>query len=230
MANSVDPKGTNPVNQSGIATTQAADTKKRNTLGQEDFLKLMVAQLKNQDPMKPMENGEFIGQMAQFSSVQGLQDMKKSLEDMSSAMISNQALQATSLVGRRVLLATNKGILPDGKNPMIEGAVKLDTSVTNMRMEIYDQAGQLVKLRPMGMHAPGLVKFAWDGRDMSGNQLPPGNYRVMVGANVDGTEQTLETLLVAPVESVTLGRNGEKMMISVAGAGNISLDRVREIL
>ncbi|MEK6749002.1 MAG: flagellar hook assembly protein FlgD [Pseudomonadota bacterium] len=230
MANSVDPKGTTPPDQMDITKRQAAEAKKRSTLGQEDFLKLMMAQLKYQDPMKPLENGEFIGQMAQFSSVQGLQDMKKSLEDMSSAMISNQALQASSLVGRRVLLTTDHGVLPKGDNATIEGAVKLESGASMVVVGIYDGAGQLIHQQQLGTHAAGTVRFTWNGKDFNGANMPPGEYKVVVGANIGGEEQILQTLLVAPVESVTLGKNGEKMTISVAGAGNMSLDSVHEIM
>ena len=84
--------------------TRAPEDQKRNgELGQDDFLELMIAQVQHQDPFQPMENGEFIAQMAQFATVDGIQNMESSISELNGTMASNQALTATTLVGRSVM-------------------------------------------------------------------------------------------------------------------------------
>ena len=99
---------------------------KEKHLGQEDFMELMLAQMNHQDPFKPMENGEFLTQMAQFSAVSGLKDIKDSFKSLSESMQSNQALQAASMVGRRVLVNGTSTELVDGKG--ISGTVDLKSA------------------------------------------------------------------------------------------------------
>src|SRR5262245_53832534 len=112
----------------GLGLRSPADTApvKRSELGQEDFLRLMITQFKNQDPFKPMENGEFLAQLAQFSTVKGLDDLNNSFGNLSSSVVSNQALQASSLLGRTVLVDGNMGNLDAGGQ--LSGAVELQSS------------------------------------------------------------------------------------------------------
>lgn len=227
----IDNNQPNPlIDQLGIKDRQAEEAKKRTSLGQEDFLNLMITELQNQNPMKPMENGEFLGQMAQFSSVQGLAEMQQAFTNLSNSLVSNQALQASSLVGRFVLAPSTTGYLPEGTGERFFGAVELPSSTGNLNINIYTEGGQLVKSIPMGEQQEGVVRFAWDGTSQNGADMPPGVYKVSAEAYIDNDMQAVDTMIVAPVESVTLGRNGQKMMLNVAGLGAMSLDSVREIL
>lgn len=220
----------NPLaSQIGSKDLQAEAAKKRDTLGQEDFLKLLIAQIKNQSPLKPQENGEFLGQMAQFSTVSGLQKMQQSLDTLTQSMTSNQALQASSLVGRNVLVPSNNGYLPEGQGDRYFGAVDIPAASSNTEVQITNGAGIVVKNMPMGNRAEGMTRFSWDGTDNSGRVLPPGNYKMLATATVDGNQQSLATHIVAPVESVTLGRGGGKMTLNVAGVGSLGIDEVKEI-
>ena len=111
------------IDQLGIQKKQQEEAKKKGSLGQDEFLKLMVAQLQNQSPMKPQDNGEFLGQMAQFSTVAGLQDMQKTLDNLSNSLVSNQALEASSMVGRFVRVPGESAHLPDGEGDRWSGGV-----------------------------------------------------------------------------------------------------------
>lgn len=206
------------------------ENEKRTTLGQEDFLKLMTTQLQNQDPMKPMENGEFLGQMAQFSTVAGQQEMQQSIDKLTSSLISGQALQASSLVGRLVMVPGGQGYLPQGEGDRFFGSVEVESSTPNVSVDIMTKAGQLVKTISLGSQNEGAARFSWDGTDFQGNNMPPGEYVVKARAQVDGEEQALKTFMVAPVDSVTLGRDGTKTVLNVAGIGSMGIDKVREIL
>ena len=132
---------------------QQAQQQAPQTLGQSDFLNLMIAQLKNQDPTKPLNSNQMISQMAQFSQVTGLQQLQKSFATLSSSLSSNQALQASNLVGHKVLAPTGAGILSSGGD--ITGAVDLPSAASNVTVQIHDQSGQLVRTLDLGPQAAG---------------------------------------------------------------------------
>lgn len=222
---------TNPlIEQLGIGQKQAKEAEKKDALGQEEFLKILVAQTRNQDPTKPSENGEFLGQMAQFSTVSGLQEMQKSIDNLSNTMVSNQALQASSLVGRFVMIPSEKGFLPEGDGERFFGAVEVPETATETTVQIRNSVGVPVKTIALGTQEEGLQRFSWDGKDDQGNVMQPGDYTIAAVANIAGKPEALKTNFVAPVDSVTLGRNGEGMKLNVAGIGSMTMDQVKEIL
>jgi flagellar basal-body rod modification protein FlgD len=180
--------------------------------------------------MKPQDNGEFLGQMAQFSTVSGVQEMQKSIDGLSNTMISNQALQASSLVGRFVMIPSEKGFLPEGDGERFFGAVHLPETAPDVTVPVRNSVGLPVKNISLGTQQEGLQRFAWDGIDDQGNLMPPGDYTISAVANIAGKQEALETNFVAPVDSVTLGRNGEGMKLNVAGIGSMTMDQVKEIL
>lgn len=197
-------------------------------LGQEDFMKLMVTQMSNQDPFKPMDNAEFISQMAQFSSVNSLSDLTESFGSLASSMQSSQALQASSLVGRNILAPSNGAILPDGGT--VEGAVDLPFSATDLTVKIFDTEENLVRTIEIEEQGAGLNHFEWDGLDQNGNQMPAGTYAIEGSASQDGTPYALETLVSVKVDSVSLGQGGRGVSLNVAGLGSLGLSAVRQIL
>ena len=204
--------------------------KDSNALAQQDFLKLMVAQIQHQDPLKPQENGDFLGQMAQFSTVEGLQDMQKTMTNLAGSLVSNQALQASSMVGSFVRVPGDQAELPPGEGNRFFGAVELEQSVPNLKFEILSPSGEVVKTIGMGQQSAGTVEFKWDGINAKGETMPPGTYGVRASATVDSKMTSLETMVIAPVSSVTLGRNGQQMMLNVSGVGERRMDQIREIL
>ena len=133
---------------SSLQTTPATTRKNSKSLGQEDFLALMITQLQSQDPLKPMENGEFIGQMAQFSTVSGIADMTKSVSALTDAYSSGQALQAASMVGRTILTEDSSALMAPGKP--LAGAVELPYATQAAKVRIYSDSGQLVRELPLG--------------------------------------------------------------------------------
>src|SRR5262245_23594956 len=120
-------------------------------LGQEEFLNLMITQLKNQDPFKPLESGEFLGQLAQFGTVSGLAGLQTSFDSLASSLVSNQALQAASLVGRSALVESDVAALAE--NGSVEGAVDVPSATGGVGVEVRDATGQVVKHLPLGPHA-----------------------------------------------------------------------------
>jgi flagellar basal-body rod modification protein FlgD len=212
----------------GLATPQNRSTPTNNAtdLGLNTFLKLMVTQLNNQDPFKPMENGDFLGQIAQFGSVTGLEQLNQSFESLAGSITSGQALQAGSLVGREVLAPVDTGNLTSGG--ALRGQVSLDQSSPQVTVRITDQVGQLVREMPMGSAAPGALNFSWDGMTDLGSYAPPGRYSVSVEAIQNDRPVDLQTKLFAEVESVNLsGRDG--LTLNLAGLGPIAFNNVQQI-
>lgn len=202
-------------------------TSGKSELGKDEFLKLLVAQLNNQDPLSPQENGEFIAQMAQFSTVEGIGNLNTSMEEMLSSSQSTQALQASSLVGRKVIATTDKSVVDTTQT--MKGSVNLTSSTSNLAVNVYNASGEKVGRVELGQQSAGQVSFMWDGKDASGNVLPPGTYKFEAQASVDGTNIAMSTNLPANVDSVTLGQNGGEMTLNLAGIGAMPLSSVKVI-
>ncbi|MGH8264541.1 MAG: flagellar hook assembly protein FlgD [Steroidobacterales bacterium] len=198
------------------------------SLGQDAFLKLMITQLKNQDPFKPLESGAFLSQLAQFSTVAGVQDLKSSFADMSSALVSNQALQASSLLGRSVLVNRTSGLLNAGGS--LSGAVDVPASASSVVVNVTDQNGQLVRQLSLGAQGKGLASYDWDGKLADGTTAAPGIYNVAAQLMVNGKSQSSASVLVnARVESVTIGADQSGLTLSLEGLGDIAFSAVRQI-
>jgi len=212
----------------GLSTQnqQSGPTNDATDLGLNTFLKLMVTQLNNQDPFKPMENGDFLGQIAQFGSVTGLEQLNQSFESLAGSLTSGQALQAGSLVGREILAPIDTGYLAPGGS--VRGQVSLSQSSPQVTVRITDQAGQLVRELPMGTAPSGNLNFSWDGMDEFGNFAAPGHYNIQVEAIQNDRVVDLQTKIFSKVESVNLsGSNG--LTLNLEGLGPIAFNNVQQI-
>ena len=181
-------------------------------LGKDQFLELLVAQMNNQDPLSPQENGEFIAQLAQFSTVEGIGNLNTSMESLLSGYQSSQALQASSLVGRTVIVPADQAVVDTEAG--LEGQLALQKNSTNVFVNIYDDAGSLVKTINLGSQEAGMHDFTWDGTDASGNlavlRTPPGAAHYLASAIdraalpfVVGTIAGDDTILVVAREPMT---------------------------
>ncbi|HHJ12821.1 MAG TPA: flagellar hook assembly protein FlgD [Gammaproteobacteria bacterium] len=201
--------------------------KDRKDLGQQDFLKLMTAQLQNQDPFKPMESGDFLAQIAQFSTVEGIGELNSGFSQLSESLVSNQALQASHMIGREVLAPTGVASLQAGSS--VQGQVDLPAASSEVTVNIYDQAGQLIRRMQMGPQSAGPVDFRWDGLRDDGSYAAPGNYFISAEAAIDGRTEALETLVASRVRSVTLSNSGG-LLLDLDGVGSLDFSEVRQIL
>lgn len=200
---------------------------KSNELGKNQFLELLVAQLNNQNPLEPQANGEFIAQLAQFSQVEGIEKLNTSMESLLTGYQSSQALQASSLVGRKVIVPSDKAVVDTSET--FKGSVILPVTSSNVSVNIYDSTGSVVNRVNLGQQSAGQVSFMWDGKDSSGKLMQPGTYKFEAQATyADGTKG-LYTLLPANVDSVTLGQNGGEMQLNLAGLGSVTLSQVQMI-
>tara|TARA_R110000787_G_scaffold230642_1_gene338111 strand:- start:2328 stop:3011 length:684 start_codon:yes stop_codon:yes gene_type:complete len=196
-------------------------------LQMEDFMSLMTTQLMNQDPLKPMESGDFLGQIASFSTVSGISDLQDSFANFANAMQSDQALQGSSLVGRSVLVPSSIGVMT-ADSPM-RGQINVADPVSNLELKIYSEAGELVRTIPMGA-ASGYTNFEWDGLNNDGEAMPEGAYQFMATGTVDGQNTAFATAVIAKVDSVLVGSNGQGLTMNLAGIGSVPFSEVQEII
>ncbi len=206
-----------------------ATSAKKTTLGQEQFLKLMTTQMTHQDPTKPMENGDFLSQMAQFGTVAGIQDLQKSFGDFAGSINSSQALQATSLVGRQVSVPGNQGLLAAGGD--ISGNINLADSATDVNVKVVNSVtGETVQTINLGNQSAGKVPFAWDGMNANGVMASPGVYKLDVTGSVDGNNTVLETDIKAQVDSITMANGGNGLKVNLTGLDSVNFNQIKQIL
>lgn len=209
------------------ATSSTEEENDPGKLQMEDFMSLMTTQLMNQDPLKPMESGDFLGQIASFSTVSGISDLQDSFASFAKAMQSDQALQGSSLVGRSVLVPSSIGVMT-ADSPM-RGQINVEEPVSNLEMKIFSDTGELVRTIPMGA-ASGYTNFEWDGLNNDGEAMPEGVYQFMATGTVDGQNTAFATAVMAKVDSVLVGSGGQGLTINLAGIGSVPFSEVQEII
>lgn len=214
--------------QLGLNKVAETKTNKNDNLGQEEFLELMTSQLMNQDPLSPMENGDFIGQMASFGTVSGIGDLNQAFSDMSTAFQSNQALQASTMVGRSVLIESNIGSINDEGS--LEASVDLGSPASNVIVSVTDASGQLVDRKSLGAQSAGLVNYSWNGQGSNGKTYDSGVFKVTAEVQRGNDTSSGVTLTSVQVESVTLGKGGQDLTLSVSNLGDISMSQIRKIM
>lgn len=232
----IDPtSGKNPYEEMGLTGNREQEKKKEKdeeedptSVGQDQFLQLMMAQLENQDPTKPQEDGEFMSQMATFSQAQGMKELTDTFTGLAEDLSSNQALQASSMIGRSVL-APGEAVRFDGENEA-GGAIELDSSAQDVAVSVYDDNGEEVRKIHMGDLTEGRHFFTWDGKDNNGEPLPEGDYEVSADGLQEGDNKSLETSVLSRVDSVSMGSGGQGMKLNLAGGETMSLDEIQEIL
>ena len=142
-----------------------SDEPKSNELGRDAFLELMVAQMNNQNPLEPTDNQAFVAQLAQFSTVEGIDKLNTSAESMMARFNSASALQASGMVGQSVIVDGNKtGLLLNGG--IVSGYAELEDSAADMVLTIEDKNGQLLEQIPLGSHGEGSMSIRWDGLNL----------------------------------------------------------------
>jgi flagellar basal-body rod modification protein FlgD len=208
-----------------LGLSRKPEKKNSNELGADAFMKLMLTQMQNQDPLSPMENGDFLAQIAQFSTVSGIKELNTAFSGLSSAMQSNQALQASTLVGRTVLVPSDKMTLnSDGE---VNGTVFAPANANHMKVHVY-QSGELVKTIQLGEQPAGDIDFTWDGTKDDGSKAAAGTYEIKAEASFGGEMQALETFVYDKVQSVDLGY-GQGIRVNLAALGTASFGDVIQI-
>ncbi|CAM3851423.1 Basal-body rod modification protein FlgD [Pseudomonas reidholzensis] len=196
------------------------------TLGKDAFLQLLVTQMQHQNPLDPQDNGEFVAQLAQFSSLEGITSLNDSVNTITSSLGSSQALQASSLVGRSVIVQNDKAVVDTADS--FNAQVVVPQAISEGKIIVKDKDGNTVKTIEMGAQAAGYADFIWDGTNSSGAKVDPGTYTFTATTTVEGQSVQMNTLLPAKVTSVSFSAAGE-MVLNLAGVGKVSLSDVQTI-
>ena len=218
-------KQRSPEEAAAAAAAKAANAKKAE-LNQEDFLTLMITQLKNQDPFKPMDPAQYVGQLAQFSSVSGLSEINKNISSLTDSLRSNQVLDGASLIGRTVIAEGNqvyRYVPEEGDAMPTQGAVTVPSGASSVQLVVKDSAGTLVKTQALDSRA-GLRGFTWDGSTDAGGTAPSGSYKIEVVAKV-GDKNVSLTPSVA-----TLDPNNGALMLDTDTLGELAMSDVDRVL
>ena len=179
---------------------------KNGQLTQQDFFKLLTHQLSMQDPFKPMQNNEMINQMTSFASLDGINSLKDEIVNLNSLMSSSQALQASSLVGQRVLLNDNSAYLTQDSG--LSGSVDFNGDTKKAVVQVLNDAGTEVASFPVSSDIPGSVEFFWDGSDAGGNKLKDGLYTLALTNSKGEYDSDIKLSTYNKVSSVSLGAVG----------------------
>lgn len=205
--------------------TEEADN--RGMLTQEDFFALLTQELANQDPTKPVDNNEMISQMTAFSTTDGVQQLNDSFNNFSDSMTSSQALQASSLVGRSVLVDDNVFGRSEGED--VKGKLKTDEPATNVKIYVENTAGEIIQTVDVGSVKAGEFAFTWNGETSTGEQAAEGAYRFRIAGIVDGEVSELQALTYRKVDSVTLAGAGGNIVLNLNGGSSMNLSEVAEV-
>lgn len=204
---------------------QSSKSKNTAEAQQDRFLKLLVTQMQNQDPLNPMDNAQVTSQMAQISTVTGIDKLNTTLKSMTDSFSALQSLQATALIGR--------GVLSEGKSLLLEsgkavGGMLLDEPATDVTVKIKDKAGAEVNSVSLGRQSAGFVTFAWDGKNNSGTAVADDEYVFEVAATSGGKNVAAQTIGFGRVQGVTL--DGGQLVLDTTGLGPLRMDQIKQIL
>ena len=188
-------------------------------------MKLLITQMKNQDPLNPMDNAQVTSQMAQLSTVTGIEKLNASMATMQSTYQASQTMQATSLIGHGVLVPGSSATLADGKAVL---GIELPAAADKVTVTIRDGAGKAVHKIELGEQAAGTLPLAWDGKTDSGATAANGQYSFDVTASSAGSALKATTLSFGQVGSVSTGASGIKL--NLTNGGSATMADVREII
>ncbi|MDO8891450.1 MAG: flagellar hook assembly protein FlgD [Sulfurimicrobium sp.] len=211
------------------ASSSTATTSPSRTAAQESedrFLKLLVTQMQNQDPLNPLDNAEVTSQMAQLSTVTGINQLNDAVKAISESFLAGQSLQAASLIGHGVMIPGKRLELANG---VAYGGVDLPQAVDKLSLKVKDASGAVVYTTNLGaQNAAGTIPFQWDGMTDSGGAAPDGAYTFEVAAEQGGKKVDVAALEVGQVASVSLGLQGATL--NVIGLGPVAMSQVKQIL
>jgi flagellar basal-body rod modification protein FlgD len=223
-----NPSYTGATTASSSSGTSGSGAAAGATLGGTNFLTLMLAQLKNQDPTSPVDSNQFLNQLASLSTVQGITQLNTSFGALSTSLVSSQALQASSLLGHQALVSSKTANL--AAHGSVSGAIGVPQTTSLAVVNISDSSGALVRQINLGAQSTGLANFSWDGKLQDGSQAPAGQYTLsaqFAGATSGATAAS--TYVNGVVQSVTMGAGQTGLTLNVSGLGSVPFSGVKQI-
>ena len=221
--------GTNATtaSESFYASLAAGGGKKASAMAEAEdrFLTLLTTQLKNQDPLNPMDNAQLTSQLAQISTVNGIEKLNATLQTLLSNMTDTQAMQAATMVNRGVLVPGASLAL--GESGGI-GGFELATGVDDLTITIKDANGLVMRTLSLGAQAAGIHPFVWDGKTDAGAQAALGSYSFSIAAKRGSEATTATALAYGLVQAVT--RNNGSLSLDVGSLGAFGMADVKQII
>lgn len=215
------------LSQYAASTTSNSTTTASSTLGKDAFLKLLVTQLSNQDPLNPMDDKDMTAQLAQFSSLEQLTNINTGIETLNTTMTQNQLTNAVSYIGKSVK-ASGYSLSKDS-GTVSSLYYSLGETVTDAAINIYDSSGTLVRSTAIGTKSSGDYQYDWDGLDSSGKEVADGLYSVAITAyNSSGSQVLVQTQVSGVVSGVTTSSG--TTYLNLKDGRTVSLANVSQIV
>lgn len=208
----------NNKNKGTTSTSSSAETENR-------FLTLLVTQLKNQDPLNPLDNAQVTSQMAQINTVSGIEKLNATLGKLLSAYDDSKSVQSAAMIGKNVLVpGSDLKLTANGA----AAGVLLDSPADRVLVKISDSTGKEVNIEDLGAKGAGSFAFVWDGKDADGNALPAGKYSFTVEATKAGNKVTSKPLEFGTVSALV--RSGNGFQLDLGEGGLVGFNDVQQIL
>jgi len=216
---------TSAASTASAASTVAAASSTSSDI-QDRFLKLLVSQLKNQDPLNPMDNAQLTSQLSQISTVTGIEKLNTSMQSLATSFTSAQSLQSAGLIGHTIYTDGNT-LGFNGSTPAL-GGINLSQSADNLKVNVLGPSGNVVRQIDLGAHQAGLVAFNWDGFSDSGANVAAGSYSFEIKATSGGQTVPAASLMSGQVSSITLGTDGAHAIVN--GIGDVPVGQIKQIM
>lgn len=213
------------LNGTSTSSSSSSSATKTSADLQNSFLKMLTTQLQNQDPLNPMDNAQMTSQLAQISTLEGIQGLNSTLTSLLSSYNTSQALQASGAIGSSVLIEGDKLALASGK---AQGGVSLPSAADSVVLTIKNSAGAVVQTQQLGKQAAGTVAFTWDGKNASGTQLADGKYTFSVEASSNGTKVAATPIQLGTVSAVV--KNGSSFALELSSGETVAFDNVLQFM
>lgn len=209
----------------GLSQRASTSNTSSATALQDKFMTLLLTQLRNQDPLNPLDNTQMTSQLAQISTVSGIDKLNSTVQQLSSSFLSVQQLQASTLIGHGVLSSGKTIMLANGK---ATGGLILDQPADAVTIQVFDPSGSRVATLNLGARSAGVSAFTWDGHTDSGAEAAPGSYTFQVSAVSANQKPTAQSLGYGLVQSVTLDPTNPTL--NTIGLGSVAMSDVKQIL
>ena len=208
--------------KSSAASTTSATDPNSVAAQQDTFLKLLVTQMQNQDPLNPMDNSQMTSQIAQLNTVQGINKLNATVTALQTQLQASQNLQSTSFIGRTVLAPSSSISLVNGSAQM---GVELASASDSTMVQIKDASGNVVRTFGIGAGVAGTNQITWDGKNDAGQTMPDGKYKFSVAASANNSQVQASLLSYGLVNSVSMSSTGVKLNTNLLG--DVDVNSVR---
>lgn len=203
------------------SSTSASKTQE----AEDRFLKLLVTQLKNQDPLNPMDNAQMTSQLAQMSTVEGIDKLNTTLNSLVNDLGTSQSMQAAGMIGKHVMVSGNQLSLVNG---VAYAGLNLSSAADQVTVNVLDASGTVIETQKLGAQEAGVLNFAWDGTTSSGVKAADGSYKFSVQATQGGQSVTVDPLQIGTVSALVRTNSG--FLLDLGALGTVDFKNVQQIL